>query len=77
MKTNIQVAKQPFGVPSKEALTKIETSDTVAGLSEAQYDYNIRRRELERQFEAKASELRDEYIATVNVINNGGEEAGE
>jgi hypothetical protein len=41
----------------------------VARLSEAGYAYKTKLRELEHQFEVKASELREEYIAEVLEIH--------
>jgi hypothetical protein len=48
---------QTFGVPSHGVPELIETSDKVARLSEAGHAYEVRLRELEHQFESKASEL--------------------
>ena len=48
-------------------LELIEVSDKVAWLSEPG-SYETKLRELERQFESKAAELRDEYLAIVLQI---------
>ena len=55
-----------FGVLSLE-LT--ETSDKVTRLSEAGYAYETKLRELEHQFEVKASEVQKDYIAAVLEIH--------
>jgi hypothetical protein len=53
-----QLTKQVFGVPSAEVIGMIDTSDKVQALRATGYRYEARLGELERQFEAKASELR-------------------
>ena len=64
---------QPFNVPSQAVPELIEPSDKVAWLSEAGYSYETKLRELERQFESKAAELRDEYLAIVLQIHESPE----
>jgi hypothetical protein len=61
----IQVKMKPFGVPSVEVDRRIDNSDTIAALNAAGYRYTARLRELENQFEAKASELRQAYLDEV------------
>jgi hypothetical protein len=61
--------RQPFGKPSHRMLELDETSDQVAWLSEAGYAYKTKRRELEHQFDVKASQLREDYIAEVLEIH--------
>lgn len=51
------LTRQTFGEPSHRVLELNETSDQVAQLSEAGYAYKTKQRELEHQFEVKASEL--------------------
>jgi hypothetical protein len=63
------LTRQPFGKPSHRVLELNETSDQVARLSEAGYSYKTKRRELEHQFDVKASKLREEYIAEVLEIH--------
>jgi hypothetical protein len=63
------LARQPFGKPSHRVLELDETSDQVARLSEAGYAYKTKRRELEHQFDVKASQLREDYIAEVLEIH--------
>jgi hypothetical protein len=63
------LTRQTFGEPSHRVLELNETSDQVARLSEAGYAYKTKRRELEHQFDVKASELREEYIAEVLEIH--------
>jgi hypothetical protein len=67
------ITRQPFEVPSQAVLELIEASDKVAWLSEAGYSYETKLRELERQFESKAAELRDEYLAIVLQIQESPE----
>jgi hypothetical protein len=64
-----QLTKQVFGVPSAEIIGMIDTSDKVQALRAAGYRYETRLSELERQFEAKASELRGAYLGEVAEIN--------
>jgi hypothetical protein len=54
------LTRQTFGVPSQGVLELIETSDRVARLSEAASAYETKVRELEHQFEVKASDLRED-----------------
>ena len=71
-----QLTKQPlFGVPSLEMASKIDDSDKIEGLRAAHYRYSARMRELEVQFESKASELRVAYLREVAEIQ--GNEAAE
>jgi hypothetical protein len=62
------LTRQTFGVPPKAVLELIESSDKVAWLSEAGYSYETKLRELEHQFESKAAELRQEYLAIILQI---------
>ena len=55
---------QTFGVPSQG-----EISDKVARLSEAGCAFETKRRELEHQFEVKASELREEDLTALLEIH--------
>ena len=63
------VTRQTFWVPPQAMLELIEASDKVAWLSEAGYSYETKLRELERQFESNAAELRDESLAIVLQIH--------
>jgi hypothetical protein len=67
------LTRQTFGVPSQGVLELIETSDRVARLSEAGSAYETKVRELEHQFEVKASDLREEYLAEVLEIHTAEE----
>jgi hypothetical protein len=62
-----QLSKQVFGVLSLETAARIDASDICAGLGAAGYRFAARMRELEQQFEAKASELRQAYLAECEV----------
>jgi hypothetical protein len=65
-----QLTRQVFGVPSAEVIGMIDASDKVQALQAAGYRYEARLSELERQFEAKASELRGAYLTEVQEIND-------
>ena len=58
----------PHGV-----LGLIEISDKIAQLSEAEYAFETKRRELEHQFDVTNSELREEYLAAVLEIHDSPE----
>jgi hypothetical protein len=62
------LTKGMFGVPSAEVLTAIDASDKCAALQVAGYRFTAKLAELERQFEAKASELRATYLEEVAAI---------
>jgi hypothetical protein len=68
-KMNKQLTKQAFGVPSIETAGRIDNSDKCAALDAAHYRLSSRMRELEGQFEAKASELREAYLSEVASIH--------
>jgi hypothetical protein len=65
-----QIARQVFGVPSAEVIGMIEDSDKIEALQAAGYRFSARMRDLETQFEAKASELRGAYLCEVAEINS-------
>jgi hypothetical protein len=52
-----------FGVPSIQTAGRIDDSDKVAAFEAAHYRCNARMRELESQFEAKASEIRAAFVS--------------
>ncbi len=60
-----------FGVPSLETASRIDDSDAVNAVYAAHFRYNSRMRELEGQFEAKASELRTAFLAELAAIRGG------
>jgi hypothetical protein len=65
------LAKQgSFGVPSAEVIGMIEDSDKIEALQAAGYRFSASMRELETQFEAKASEIRGAYLCEVADINS-------
>jgi hypothetical protein len=69
-----QVSKPSiFGVPSLHVARSIDDSDKVAAIQAASYRCQARMRELEGQFEAKASEIRSAFVAEVAEIS--GQEA--
>jgi len=66
MKQN--VARQIFGMPSCETTARIDDSDATNAACAASYRFNSRMRELEGQFEAKASELRAAFLAELAAV---------
>jgi hypothetical protein len=50
-------------VPSLQTAGRIDDSDKVSALEAAHYRCSARMRELEQQFEVKASEIRAAFIA--------------
>jgi hypothetical protein len=62
------LTKTSFGVPSADVLANIDASDKCAELQAASYRFAAKLAELERQFEAKASELRTAYLEEVAAI---------
>jgi hypothetical protein len=63
------------GVPSLETARAIDDSDKAVGLQAAHYRLYPRMRELEQQFDAKASELRAVFVAECGEIIGRREEA--
>ncbi len=63
-----------FGVPSLETARAIDDSDKAAALSAAHYRLSSRMRELEQQFDVKASELRAAFVAECQEILGAVEE---
>jgi hypothetical protein len=67
-----QLSKPIFGVPSLEVASRIDASDICASLTAAHYRLATRMGELEYQFEAKASELRQAYLNECDSAIQGG-----
>ncbi len=65
--------KTIFGVPSLETATRVDNSDKVSAFQAAHYRLSARMRQLECEFEAKASELRAAFVAEVAGIGGVGE----
>jgi len=63
--------KQIFGVPSLRTARRIDDSDKCEALQAAHYRLTARMRELETQFEEKAAELRQAFLAEVIEIHGG------
>jgi hypothetical protein len=63
------LTRQPFDMPSQAVLELVEASDKIAWLSEARYSYETKLRELEHQFESRAADLLEEYLAVVLQIH--------
>jgi hypothetical protein len=63
-----------FGVPSLEVSSRIANEDSVRALQASHYRLTARMRELESQFEAKASESRQAFLDESARILNGEEE---
>jgi hypothetical protein len=62
------LTKQIFGVPSLETAGRIDDSDKVTAFEAAHYRCQARMRELEGQFETKASEIRAAFVAEVAAL---------
>jgi hypothetical protein len=58
-------------VPSLETAQRIDDSNKVEAMQAAHYRLSARMRELESQFEAKASELRATSLAEIHEIQGG------
>jgi hypothetical protein len=63
-----------FGVPSIETARRIDDVDKTEAIFAAHYRLTARMRELETQFEAKASELRSAFLAEGMEINGEGDD---
>jgi hypothetical protein len=63
-----QLSRPTFGVPSLETATRIDDSDATNAACSAHFRFQTRMRELETQFEAKASELRAAFLAELADI---------
>jgi hypothetical protein len=61
--------KSGSGLPSQEK--KQRNDAKVVRLREAGYRYEAQLRQLERQFDAKAKELSDEFLSVVDELNGG------
>jgi hypothetical protein len=68
-----QLSKQVFGIPSLETASRIDDSDAANAACAAQYRFQTRMREIEGQFEAKASELRAAFLAELAEIQGSAE----
>jgi hypothetical protein len=66
-----QLSKQVFGVPSLETASRIDDSDATNAACGAHYRFQARMRELEAQFETKASELRAAFLAELAALREG------
>jgi hypothetical protein len=66
-----QLSKQIFGALSTETAGRIDDSDATNAACAASYRFNARMRELETQFEAKASELRSAFLAGLAALREG------
>ena len=68
MATKAMTKAAIFGVPSLETARRIDDEDKVAAIHAAHYRLTARMRELQSQFEAKASELRAAFLAEIAEI---------
>jgi hypothetical protein len=67
------LTKPAFGVPSLETATRIDDSDAANAACAAHFRFATRMRELEAQFEGKASELRAAFLAELAEIREAEE----
>jgi hypothetical protein len=70
-----EFAKQPFGVPSIQTASRIDDSDATNAAVSAHFRFTERMRELEMQFQAKASEVRRAYLDEIEGVRVNGETA--
>ena len=64
-----------FGVPSLETARAIDDSDKAAGLQAAHYRLSARMRELEAQYDVKASELHAAFVSEcAEILGGDGDE---
>ena len=69
MPTQTKLTKSTiFGVPSIQTAGRIDDVDKVSAFEAAHYRCAARMRELESQFEAKASEIRAAFVAEASEI---------
>jgi hypothetical protein len=67
------LTRPAFGVPTLETATRIDDSDAVNAAQSAHFRFQTRMRELEGQFEVKASELRAAFLAELAEIRGEAE----
>jgi hypothetical protein len=65
---NKQITKQIFGVPTLETASRIDDVDKTTALTAANYRCAARLRQLESEFEIKASEIRAAFVAEAAEI---------
>ena len=65
---SLQLSNKTFGVPSIETASRIDDSDAANAACSAHYRFQARMRQLESEFEAKASELRAAFLAELAGI---------
>ncbi len=73
MATQRNIAKQTFGLPSAAITERIDASDKVTAIAAANYRYHAQLSDLERQFEAKAAELRESYLDELLAVHQSAE----
>jgi hypothetical protein len=73
--TKLPAKQAIFGVPSIETVARVDNSDKVSAFQAAHYRLQENMRELENQFEGKASELRAAFVQEAAAITM--EEAAE
>ena len=64
------LTKPVFGVPSLETAGRIDDNDAANAACAAHFRFQTRMRELEGQYEAKASELRAAFLAELAGIHD-------
>jgi hypothetical protein len=73
--SNTIIKADRFGVPSLEVSNRIANENSVRALQASHYRLSARMRELEAQFEVKASELRQAFLdESSKILNGDGEE---
>jgi hypothetical protein len=66
-----QLSRPTFGVPSADLLASIEAESAVQALREANFKYEVTRRDLEDKFGGALAALREQYLAEVLEIHSG------
>jgi hypothetical protein len=67
------LTRPAFAGPAPETLTAIENERATHELQAATFKYQTKMRDLERAFEAKAAELREEYISDIRTLTGDAE----
>lgn len=67
------LSRPTFGLPSVETITACEMTQTSHELQAATFKFQAQMRELERAFEAKAGELRAEFVDSIRGITGDAE----
>jgi hypothetical protein len=70
MATRNLAAKPQFGLPSAQCVARLSSAEQVERLRSLNFDYEVKMRDLENQYEARADALRTEYIESILAVHN-------